>query len=277
MSTVRSIERRLYVRRMSDRELASQAAAVRGEMAPRAMEWNGIWTGFMVFVGVSVLLLSFVFGVGFSSLNPLESSSWTGVGAGTMAWSAVALLIATFLGAWVAGGTPATSRRHGMMRGVALWGLIMLTTLLLVGWVTGTAVAATSGVAGAALGNAPNLSAARVTSVLQNNGINNITQGQAATISTQLMSGDRTGAANTLATNANIPTARAESILNQVSAPVAGAATSAGQAVKQGGTSVSWGLFWISLIGLGCAVLGGAAGGGGMELRRAIPHTGQPA
>ncbi|HUX67731.1 MAG TPA: hypothetical protein VMV31_09600 [Terriglobales bacterium] len=276
MSTVRSIERRLYVRRMADRELATQAATVAGEV-PRPMEWSGVWTGYMVFVGIAVLLLSFVFGIGFSSLNPLESSSWSGVGAGAMAWSLVALLLATFLGAWVAGGTPATTRRHGIMRGITLWGLILLTALLLVGWVTGTAVAATSGVAGAALGNAPNLSAARVTSVLQGNGINNITAAQASTISAQLMSGDRAGAANTLATNANIPTARAQSILDQVTAPVAGAATSAGQAVKQGGTSVSWGLFWMALLGLGCAILGGASGGGGRELRRLIRPGGQPA
>ncbi|MGH9394702.1 MAG: hypothetical protein ACRD1E_11075, partial [Terriglobales bacterium] len=137
MSTVRSIERRLYVRRQLDRDLASQAAVGGGEI-PRHMDWNGVWTGYMTFAGVSILLLSFVFGVGFSSLNPLESSSWSGVGTGTMAWSVVMILIATFLGAWVAGRTPRTSKKHGMMRGITLWGMILLTVLVVAGWVGST-------------------------------------------------------------------------------------------------------------------------------------------
>ncbi|MGH9393248.1 MAG: hypothetical protein ACRD1E_03695, partial [Terriglobales bacterium] len=154
---------------------------------------------------------------------------------------------------------------------ITLWGMVMITALLLVGWVAGTAVQATSGLAGGALGAASSNRAASVQGVLQSNGIN-LTQAQATTISNQMLAGDRAGASSTLAGDANITSARANDILGQVSTPVAGAATTAGQAVKHGGGGLSWGIFWISLIGLGVALLGGAVGGGGMALRRG-PRT----
>ena len=267
MSTVRSIERRLYVRRQMDRDLAANAA-VAGIEVPRPMEWNGIWTGYMTFAGVAILLLSFVFGVGFSSLNPLEGSSWADVGQGAMVWSAIVVLIAIFVGSWVAGRTPRTSKRHGMMRGMTLWGLILLTLLFLAGSVAGTAVAATTNVAGSALGAAPATGVSALMGVLQSNGIN-ITEQQAAALSAQMVAGNRTGAASRLAADANISNARADTVLGQVAEPASGAATRAGQAVKTGGSSVSWGIFWIALIGLGCALLGGSLGGGGsINIRR---------
>lgn len=273
MSTVRSIERRLYVRRQADRDLASQVAVAGGEV-PRHMEWNGIWTGYMVFAGVGILLFSFVLGVGFSSLDPLAASSWRSVGGGTMAWSVVALLIATFVGAWVAGRTPRTTRQHGMMRGVTLWGLILLTCLLMIGWVGGTAMTAASSVAGnlapaAALSNTGQLS-----TTLQNNGIK-ISDAQTLGIASQLTAGNQTGAAASLASAAAIPVDRASSILNQVSGP--GLGRGAGTTTRNVGGNLSWGIFWISLIGLACALLGGAMGGGGVSLRRPLGPGNQPA
>jgi len=275
MSTVRSIERRLYVRRQLDRDLATQAATGTGEL-PRHMEWNGIWTGYMTFAGVAVILVSFVLGIGFSSLNPLQGSSWSSVGTGTLVWTGIMVLIATYLGAWVAGRTPRTTKRHGMMRGITLWGMILITMLLIVGWVAGTAVQATSSVAGA-LGNVGSNGSAAIQGVLQTNGIRGVTNAQATTISDQLMAGDRTGAAATLSTAAGIPQARANTILDQVSGAASGAASTAGRAVKHTGGSLSWGLFWISLIGLGCALFGGATGGGGLSLHRVPRPTKLPA
>lgn len=163
-----------------------------------------------------------------------------------------------------------------MLRGIALWGMALLTMLLLVGWVTGTALTATSSLAGSALGGGASAGISALQGTLQSNGVT-VTRAQAATISTQMAAGDQTGAANTLATDANIPQARANSILGQVASPVAGAATTAGQAAKTGGASLSWGLFWIALIGLGCALLGGSIGGGGADMLRRPRHNPNPA
>ncbi len=275
MSTVRSIERRLYIRRQADRDVASQVAATTVE-APRHMDWNGVWTGYLAFVGFAVLLVSFVLGIGFSALNPAAAGSWAGVGAGAMAWSVVMLLVATFAGAWVAGRTPRTSRRQGMMRGLVLWGMILATMLWVVGGAAGVAMSAAGGLAGSALSSVAGGHAATVQGVLRTNGIS-LTSAQAAAIAAQLMAGDRAGAAGTLAADANITTTRAASLLNQVPPlPAAGAASTAGEAVKTGGARAAWGLFWVSLIGLGCALLGGAVGGAGLQ-RRPLRPTSQPA
>jgi len=274
MSTVRSIERRLYVRRQADRDIASQVAVAGGEV-PRHMEWNGIWTGYMVFAGVGILLLSFVLGIGFSSLNPLNASSWRSVGGGTLGWAVVMLLISVFLGAWVAGRTPRTTKKHGMMRGVTLWGMVLVTCLLAIGWVAGTAVSAAGSVASSVAPVATS-NGANVQAVLQRNGIT-ITNAQATSISNQMMAGDQNAAATALAADAGIPVARANTILGEVNSPVAGAAQGAGTATKNVGGNLSWGLFWISLIGLGVALLGGAVGGGGVSLRRSHRPTNQPA
>lgn len=272
MSTVRSIERRLYVRRQADRDLTSQAQFAGGEI-PRHMEWNGIWTGYMTFVGVGVLLLSFVWAIGFSSLNPLRASSWAGVGTGAVVWSVIVLLIATYLGCWVAARTPRTTKKHGMMKAITLWGLILLTVMFVVGWAGSTVVTAAGSMAGSAATALNTNRTQSVQGVLQSNGIN-VTPAQATNISNQLIAGDRAGAATTLANDAGISSARATTILDQASTPVAGAATAAGQAVKHGGGSLAWGLFWIALIGLGVALLAGATGGGGLMnfRRRATPQ-----
>ena len=163
-----------------------------------------------------------------------------------------------------------------MMRGVTLWGMVLITAVLIVGWVAGTAVQATSGLASGAVSAVSGNRAASLQSVLQSNGIS-ITDAQATTISNQLMTGDKAGAASTLASDANITTTRANDILGQVAAPVAGAATMAGQAVKHGAGSLSWGMFWIALIGLGVALLGGAVGGGGLNIRGPIRLGNRPA
>ncbi|MGH9475273.1 MAG: hypothetical protein ACRD1C_02950 [Terriglobales bacterium] len=146
MSTVRSIERRLYVRREVDRDIAPRAV-VAGAEVPRHMEWNGIWTGYMTFVGVAIILLSFILAVGFSSLNPFSATSWRSVGGGVLGWSVVMVLIATWLGCWVAARTPRTTKRHGMMKGITLWAMILLTVVLVVGWVASTTLSAVASAA----------------------------------------------------------------------------------------------------------------------------------
>ncbi|MGH8378664.1 MAG: hypothetical protein ACRER7_06895, partial [Gammaproteobacteria bacterium] len=86
MSTVRNIERRMFIRRQTDRDIQNQGAGVAGgagvgatAMAAGAgahgwrlasIEWNGIWAGFMVWIGVETLLMFLVLGIGFSRVNP---------------------------------------------------------------------------------------------------------------------------------------------------------------------------------------------------------------
>lgn len=278
MGTVRNIERRMYVRRQADREL--QAGAERGAAVaevPGRFSWSGIWGGYLTFIGVTTLLLFFVMGIGFSNVNPLDVNSWQSVGGGVAVWSAIVLIIAAFIGAWAAARGPKTlNRSEGIKRGVVLWGLIMTTLLLVFGWMAGKAVnVAATAAGGAASAVAPAVqqaAPATVTSTLQRNGVT-VTQAQATTIANQLTAGDRTGAATTLSQAAGISNARANALLDQITGPVTGQARTAGREAARGaatgGGALAWGGFWLALISLGAAILGGAVGsGGGMAFRR---------
>lgn len=283
MSTIRNIERRMFIRRQTDRDLAGSASA--GVAAPRpghrALEWNGIWAGYLIWAGVEVILLGLVLGIGFSSLNPLRASSWAGVGRGVVIWAAIVTFIATYIGSWVAGRTPMTTKGHGIAKGIVLWGMIMLSMVLIVGWVAGQAVNVAAGAASGITSAAPTAANTGITALqgaLQSNGIT-LPRAQVADIGARLAAGDRTGAATTLSTDANIPPARATSIIEQVggggaAGPLSQAGSAAGRAARTGGSSLSWGIFWTALITLGCAIGGGATGGGGGGLR---PLSKQPA
>lgn len=275
MSTVRNIERRMFIRRQLDRDLQTAGTAAAPTAREWGVDWNGIWAGYMVWVGVEVVLLSLVLGIGFSSVNPLLASSWAGMGRGVVIWAVIVTLISTFIGAWVAGRTPAATRRRGIAKGVTLWGLIVLSVIMVVGWAAGRATMVAAGAAGAVGTAAPAAMQTGITQlqgVLQSNGIN-VTRAQTAEIATRLAGGDQAGAADALSRDAGISTTQATTILNQVTAGPSSAAAGMGQraagAVKQGGVSATWGMFWLSLITLGCAVAGGAAGGSGMSLKRA--------
>ncbi|MGH9414703.1 MAG: hypothetical protein ACRD0Y_13315 [Terriglobales bacterium] len=219
--------------------MASQVAVAPGEV-PRHMEWNGIWTGYMTFAGVAIILLSFVLAVGFSSLNPFSAASWRGVGGGVLGWSVVMVLIATWLGCWVAARTPRTTRKHGMMRGITLWGMILLTVLLVVGFVASATISAV-----ASATNVPVAAAA-----------------PAATLPGAPAAAVPPAAAT--APGAVAPATRGA---------LAGAAQSAAAATKHVGGNLMWGFFWIALIGLGLALFAGAVGGGGINFRRTARPT----
>jgi hypothetical protein len=199
MSTVRSIERRLFVRREADRKHLPSVA-----VAPASgMEWSGIWSGYTVAAGVTVLLVSLVLGIGFSMVNPLSPGSWQAAAGHVGLWAAIACLIGIFIGGLVTGQYPAATHRHAIMKSVAMWGLVMITTTLLAFWIAGMTAASVASAAGPIAGAVPSAAAAA------------------------------SRAAN--------------------AAPTAAAA----------GSHASWGLFLFSILSLGCAIGGGAIGGGG--------------
>lgn len=275
MGTVRSIERRMYVRRQADREMQAGRGVALAE-APGRFSWSGIWGGYLTFIGIGTLLLFFVMGIGFSNVNPLDVNSWQSVGGGVAVWSAIVLIISAFIGAWAAArGPKALTRSEGIKRGVVLWGLIMTSLLLVFGWMAGKVanVAATTA-GGAAAAAAPLMqqaAPATIQSTLARNGVT-VTEAQATAISTRLTAGDRAGAATALSQAAGVSTTRANALLDQITGPVTGQARTAGREAARGaatgGTAIAWGGFWLALITLGATILGGAIGSGGVAFRR---------
>ncbi|MGH9542127.1 MAG: hypothetical protein ACRD2H_09625 [Terriglobales bacterium] len=178
MSTVRNIERRTFARRQVDREWQDARSVTTTAAAPeRGIQWNGVWNGYMMWIGSEAILLALVLGFGMGNRNPLHAASWSASGKATMVWAIIVTWIATFIGGWVAGRTPPTTvKRHGVAKALALWGLVELTAIVAISLV---------------------------------------------------------------------------------------AVTSAAPVGMVGGHSVAWNFFWLSLIALGCAIGGGAVGGGG--------------
>ena len=276
MSTVRSIERRMFLRRQMDRELSTSGqpgTAVRSQ----GMEWSGVWSGYAVFAGVAVLLLFLVLGIGFSSVNPMNPSSWASAGKGMAIWSVIVLLISTFIGGWVTGRIPAATRAHGIMKSITLWGLIMISSVLALGWIAGKAMTAAAHAATSAttaVSHAATTGVNMLQGQLRTDGLH-VSRAQAAIIGGQMTAGHPGAAATALAHDAAISTARASAII-QGMAPnysrLGGAAANLGKNVssgaKTGGSAVTWAGFWLALISLGCAMAGGAVGGGGMKMKK---------
>jgi hypothetical protein len=282
MSTVRNIERRMFIRRQTDRDL--QASGAKPLARERGVEWNGIWTGYLVFLGVEGILAFLVLGIGFSSLNPLRAASWANVGGGTVVWLAIVTFIATYIGAWVAGRTPPATTQHGIGKALPMWGLVVLTMVLLVGYVASQAVTVAAGGVAAVGGAAPAAATAGVTQLqgtLQSQGIT-VTRAEAAHIGALLAAGNTGAAATALSGDAGIPLARAQAAIGQMQSGPAGglkgmaatAGSTAARGVKKVGGSLSWAMFWIALITLGCAIAGGATGGGAIKMG---PRSRQPA
>ncbi len=281
MSTVRSIERRIFQRRLADRELHTLAAS-QVALPRRPSEWGGIWSGYMIFAGVAILLLSFVLGVGFSSVNPMRPSSWAGAGSGMAIWSVIVLLIATFIGAWVAGRTPASTRRQGIAKGLVLWGMILLSALFISAWVAGQAInVAASGTvaAGNALTGASRTGVTVLQGRLRNDGFN-VSRAQAADIGARIAAGHNGSAATALAHDSGQPPAAATTEVGKLRSSVAGIggnvsslAAKAAPAAKSSGSTLAWAYFWLALITLCCAVAGGALGGGGLRRTSASPRA----
>ncbi len=280
MSTVRSIERRIFQRRQADRELHQLAAVQPGVLQMRGVEWNGVWSGYMIFAGVAILLLSFVLGIGFSSVNPMLPSSWAGAGSGMGIWSVIALLISTFIGCWVAGRTPPATRQHGIAKGLVLWGMILLTMLAIGGWVAGQAIkvaASGTAVASSALTGASQTGVTIFHGKLRTDGFN-VSRAQAGDIGARIASGHTASAATALAHDSGMPLAAATAEVSKIRSSVSGVggsvksmASKAAPAAKTGGSAISWAYFWVALLGLGCAILGGALGGGGLRRSATTP------
>jgi len=141
------MERRMFMRRQNERLGAGQASA---PATVAGGEWSGIWAGYVVFAGSAVLLLFLVLGIGFSNVNPLDTGSWKAMAGSAAIWSGIAVLIATFLGGWAAARASLASRFQGVMRGLAVWGMVTITSLLLAGSLASGAAQAATGAAQAA-------------------------------------------------------------------------------------------------------------------------------
>ncbi|HEU4619973.1 MAG TPA: hypothetical protein VFV10_18190 [Gammaproteobacteria bacterium] len=129
-------------RRYHERRRGWNASVIPAYGAGTRVSWGGIWGGVLVALGVLILLTALGLAVGVSAANPGQTEAET-IGTAAGIWGGISLLIALFLGGWVATRIGAiTDRTTGFFEGSLVWVLSLLIM----------AYAATSGVSTLASG-----------------------------------------------------------------------------------------------------------------------------
>lgn len=129
---------------------ASVAAADVALFEGSRISWAGIWSGFLVGLGVLLILgvLGLAVGITAVDIGPGENAG-AGLGAGAAIWGGLSLLIALFLGGLVASRCGMThDRATGVTEGALVW---VLTTLLVI-YLAGSGIGLLFGTAGSLLG-----------------------------------------------------------------------------------------------------------------------------
>jgi len=125
------------------------------------MRWGAVWAGWLVATGIAALLYAFGLAVGFSAFNPQDVAAVArGISGGAITWMILTWAASLWLGAmfatWFDG---RNDTEMGVIRGLAVWGLsLTATTLLIASGMTHLTFAATV----APAEGLPNLDAAAV-------------------------------------------------------------------------------------------------------------------
>lgn len=111
----------------------SEGAAIGPHEHPR-MHWGAVFAGWFIATGMAALLYLFGLAVGFSAFDPYHAAAEAkGLSAGAIVWLiltwAAALWIGSMFASWFEG---SNDTEMGVVRGIAVWGVSMTATGLLV-------------------------------------------------------------------------------------------------------------------------------------------------
>jgi len=136
-----------YNRRVSD-GTSSYASLLHAQGVK--VSWGGIWGGVLLAVGLLILLTALGVAVGVSAAQPGETEAST-LGTGAGIWAAVSLLLALFIGGFVATRIGAiTDRATGFFEGALVW----VVSILLMGYVASSGIGMLAGGAFKMIGGA---------------------------------------------------------------------------------------------------------------------------
>ena len=98
------------------------------------MRWGAVWAGWLVATGIAALLYAFGLAVGFSGVRPADPAAVAqGISGGAIAWMILTWAASLWLGAmfatWFDG---RNDTEMGVIRGLAVWGLSVTATTLLI-------------------------------------------------------------------------------------------------------------------------------------------------
>lgn len=124
--------------------------ATSGPSVVRRISWGAIIAGVVIALVVQLLLGILGLGIGAGNIDPLsEANPVAGIGVGAGIWFAVSLLIALFLGGYVAGRTAGIPRRQdGLLHGLLTWAVTTLLTFYLLTTTVGSLMGGTARILG---------------------------------------------------------------------------------------------------------------------------------
>jgi hypothetical protein len=103
--------------------------------------WSAILAGATVALGVWLVLHVLGIGIGLTAVDPEDAGTLRGVGIGTGVWSAIAPILALFIGGLVAGRmAPTINTANAAIHGAVVWALTALVSMILVSMAVSSAV-----------------------------------------------------------------------------------------------------------------------------------------
>lgn len=249
-----------------------------------AIRWGAILAGVIVGISVQLALTLLGIAIGFTSTEIVQGE---GPGAGPMLWAGFSMLIAAFVGAYVAARMSGLKRKaDGMLHGVVSWAV---TTLLF-------AALATSA-AGSMLNNlfdsmVPELAQSEsrqappasqkedpVQNYLDRQLGEDVTPAQQRRLLRHIQTGDRDAVVSYLVQTLNVAQLRAENIADQalILTGASGTASPRVKAAAERATGVAsmaaWIVFSVVALSLVLGIIGGALGAHGSRRRTWGPTT----
>lgn len=113
--------------------------------------WGGVWGGFLVGIGVFLLLstLGLAIGVSTANIGPTANLDASRIGTGAAIWSGLTLLVSLFVGGMVATRTGMVyDKASGFIEGVLVWVLSILAVMYMAGSGIGMLASGASGLLG---------------------------------------------------------------------------------------------------------------------------------
>jgi hypothetical protein len=230
-----------------------------------AIRWGAVFAG--VAVGVSVQLALTLLGIA-SGLSSTDVSQGETVGMGPLIWAGLSMLIAAFIGGYVAARMTGLKRKvDGVLHGVVAWAVTTLLFAFLATSAGGTMLSGVfSGMQTAASATASSGSGGGVAAMLKSQIGGNVNADALKTLQQQIQAGQRDQAIQTMTGTMGVDQARASTIVDQAlimsgspqsASPQARA--SADKALNVAGTA-AWTVFLAVALSLALGIAGGALG-----------------
>lgn len=235
-----------------------------------ALRWTAIFGGLAAGAASYVLLALLGVAAGLTAVDPQAAEPVGSVPMMTGIWTAISMLIAAFIGGYVAArGSGLTRRSDGMLHGFVTWG----ATVLLFAWLAtstlGTLLGGTAGILGqglqgAASGVQQGGGMAQLEQMITGTQGGDVSQQDMQALQQRLQAGDRQGAISIMVERMGFSQERAEQAVDPALAVMGPGAGQQAEQVAESAvgavSAASWWLFIGMLLSLALAVWGGMLG-----------------